>query len=208
MRRKNDDIVQNPSRLRVRVLIQSVDHLGQLSSTENLGRMQPPIDPDDRLAFLSKLLRFSSTHALRLGESAADLPVTVEVRVVRRRCDDRLELWAAVFRESEGVKHHSIGFVGELDDVLMHPLVVEKHIVSANFMCKKVLWRRDALLRGDRGDPESRQGCYRKDEQRASAWDMLQISGCASTKLAPCSIRPGPARLPDQVGHHRGWGNV
>ena len=86
---QDDAVVEEPPRLLVVPADHLVDHLRQLLRAERFGRVQPAVDPDDRLAFLRQRARLIVGQPLGERQPARDVAVAREVLVVRRRRDDR-----------------------------------------------------------------------------------------------------------------------
>ena len=129
---------------------------------ENLGGVEAAIDPDDGLALDREAKRLFTAHAVGLREATGDFLVALEVGVVLRRGDDRLDVGPPLLGIADRVQNHPVGFVGQHDEVLVERFVVEKHIVGADFVPEVFGRRRDPVLclewhRDEEGD-DGRRG--------------------------------------------------
>ena len=91
-----------------------VDRLDERLGAEHFAGVQAAVDPDDRLPFLGELSRFLGRHAFGAGQLRGDLAVSVELREVGRRRDDRHELIAAFLGLADIDDLQSVGLAFEL----------------------------------------------------------------------------------------------
>ena len=73
-RAEDDDVVQDPQRLRIGLRVQPVDRLDQLLRAEHFGRVQAAVDPDDGLAVARELTRLLVGQTLGERELAVRCP--------------------------------------------------------------------------------------------------------------------------------------
>ena len=146
MRREDDHVVEDPQRLGVRVIVESVDHLRELLGAEKFRGVQPPVDPDDGLPLVRESAGLGLVQPVDLGEASRDLLVAVEIRVVLGRRYDRLDLGPALFGQADGVEHHAVGLVGQLDPVRVQLLVVDQFVVGSELVAEPLHRGRNPVL--------------------------------------------------------------
>jgi hypothetical protein len=79
---ENDDVVQDASRLLVVAAHEIVDGGNELVRAEDFGRVQPAVDPHDRLPLARQRARFLRRHRLGECEPARDLTQPLQAREI------------------------------------------------------------------------------------------------------------------------------
>ena len=88
MHREHDHVLEDAIRFLVAPAHELIDRLDELVGAEHFRRVEPAVDPDDRLPFLRQRARLRLRDPFRGLELLRDLLVTRELREILRRGDD------------------------------------------------------------------------------------------------------------------------
>ena len=142
---QNDHVVENAPRLAVVHADHLVDRLDELLGSEDLRCVQPSIDPDHGLTRLGQGMGLVLVDTLGQRETARDLSIFLQARVVLGRRHDRHQLRAIFSRTSDLLEYHPRGLGGEFLPVRRHLRVARELVVRTDFMPKVLLGRGDGL---------------------------------------------------------------
>ena len=164
--RQEDDLVQDAHRLGV----VAADHLPgefhELLDGQNLGRVQPPVDPHHGLALGGERAGVLLGETLGPRQPPCDLPVAGEVGHVGGRGDRRHPLFAPLRRPADRLEGHAVGLPGENVPVLGELLVVDELVVGADPEAELLLGGSE--LGGGGGGGQGGQG----EEGGEAGWRM------------------------------------
>ncbi len=153
---EDDDVVQDPHRLRIGAAHHLVDHLAELLRAEHFGGVQPAVDPDDGLALARQRSRRVVRESLGEREPHGDLPVALEIAVILRRRHDRHEVRPALGRLADLLDDHAIGLRVQLAPVRRDLLVVGQEVVVAEVVPEFFLRSGDPALADGRRERDNR----------------------------------------------------
>ncbi len=147
-RAQDDGVAQDPQRLGIGLRVQPVDRFDQLLRAKHLGRVQAPVDPDDRFAVPRELPRLVVGDAVGERELAVRLLDERQLPVILRRRDDRRHLAAAFLGLPDLDDLHALGLRIHLLEIVEVLRVVDEPVVVADLPAELVLRPGDLRRRG------------------------------------------------------------
>ena len=195
---QDDDVAEHAQRLRVGSADQLIHLLDQLLGAEHLIRVQPAVDPHDRLAFPRQVSRLVVGGHLGKREAARDALVVVEPCQVLGRGDHRHPLAAPLLRAADVHEPHPLGLAVERLPVRLELRVGGEKVVVPDRRAKGLCRRRnrglDLRLRQRPRGRERREHHDRQDHlrlrQHRSRWSAAIIP---SARRRPRTAPPPPA---------------